>query len=56
MRFEASTLPINAGRYRRGHQVPGGGPRSGAFNAECRKPVAHRAELAEKSHQAVKGP
>ena len=25
MRFEASTLPINAGRYRRGHQVPGGG-------------------------------
>ena len=30
--------------------------RSGAFNAERRKPVVDRGELTQKTHKAVKGP
>ena len=47
---------INGRHYRRVHPAPWEVPRSGAFNAERRKPVVDRGEPTQKTYQAVKGP
>ena len=51
-----SGVPINGRRYRRVHLAPWEAPRSGAFDAERRKPVVNRGESTQKTYQAVKGP